>query len=467
MTAAASAPAPSSAPRRRTLDPVVMMVGALALAIALTWIIPSGAYQRLPDGTAVPGTYHAMPKVRSVAALLPVRSTQRAAVPASPVALFTALPVGMGRQAGLIFMIMFLGGMFGVLRSSGALEAAIERMVALSGGRAAVVAPCLMIAISAGSSFLGLISEYLLIIPIVLALSQRLGRGVLFGFAIVTVAGKIGYLGSVTNPVILMVAQPIAGVPVFSGLSLRLFIWVVFLLLGIGVVVREGRAELHAVVPAPATALSSRHLAIVGLVCASVALIIYGSAEWHWRDGQFAGFYLALAVAVGVAGGMSASRITHALIDGMKSMVLAAFLVGMAGAVEVVLTEGRILDTIVHGLASLAEGLPRVLVGAALVLIEMVLTFLIPSGSAKAALSMPILVPIARLAGISGQTTVLAFLMGNGLVNMISPTSGMLLAYLATAQLPFSTWFRFILPLFGLLTVLAFGVIAFAVQIGY
>jgi uncharacterized ion transporter superfamily protein YfcC len=444
-----------------------MMVGALALAIALTWIIPSGAYQRLPDGSAVPGTYHAIAKVRSVAALLPVKSTERAAVPASPVALFTALPIGMGRQAGLIFMIMFLGGMFGVLRSSGALEAAIERMVALSGGRAAVVAPCLMIAISAGSSFLGLISEYLLIIPIVLALSQRLGRGVLFGFAIVTVAAKIGYLGSVTNPVILMVAQPIAGVPVFSGLSLRLLIWVGFLLLGIGLVVREGRAELHAVVPGPATALSPRHLAIVGLVCASVALIIYGSAEWHWRDGQFAAFYLVLAVAVGVAGGMSAGHIAHALVEGMKSMVLAGFLVGMAGAVEVVLTEGRILDTIVHGLASMAEGLPRVLVGAALVLIEMVLTFLIPSGSAKAALSMPILVPIARLAGISGQTTVLAFLLGNGLVNMISPTSGMLLAYLATAQLPFSTWFRFILPLFGLLTVLAFGVIALAVHIGY
>jgi uncharacterized ion transporter superfamily protein YfcC len=115
----------------------------------------------------------------------------------------------------------------------------------------------------------------------------------------------------------------------------------------------------------------------------------------------------------------------------------------------------------------LSEGLPRVLVGEALVLIEMVLTFLIPSASAKAALSMPILVPIARMAGISGQTTVLAFLLGNGLVNMVSPTSGMLLAYLATANLPFSTWFRFILPLFGLLTILAFVVIGFAVHIGY
>jgi len=453
--------------RRRTLDPVVMMVGALALAIVLTWIIPSGAYRRLPNGDAVPGTYHAIPKVRSVAALWAAKSTEKLAAPASPIALVTALPTGMARQAGLIFMIMFLGGMFGVLRASGAVEAAIERMVSLSGGRAAVVAPCLMIAISAGSSFLGLISEYLLIIPIVLALAARLGRGVLFGFAIVTVAAKIGYLGSVTNPVILMVAQPIAGVPVFSGFSLRLAMWMGFLVLGIGVVLREGRAELHAVVPGPASALSARHLAIVGLVCASVALIIYGSAEWHWRDAQFGAFYLALAVAVGVAGGMSAGRIAHALVEGMKSMVLAGFLVGMAGAVEVVLTEGRILDPIVHGLASLSEGLPRVLVGEALVLIEMVLTFLIPSASAKAALSMPILVPIARMAGISGQTTVLAFLLGNGLVNMVSPTSGMLLAYLATANLPFSTWFRFILPLFGLLTLLAFVVIGFAVHIGY
>jgi uncharacterized ion transporter superfamily protein YfcC len=164
---------------------------------------------------------------------------------------------------------------------------------------------------------------------------------------------------------------------------------------------------------------------------------------------------------------MAPKAAAHAFIDGMKSMMLAALLVGMAAAVEIVLREGLVLDTIIDALSGLASDKPSWLVGQALMAIEMVLTVLIPSTSAKAALSMPILVPIAQLNGVTGQSTVLAFLLGNGLMNMLSPTSGMLLAYLATAQVPYSDWARFILPLWGLLTVFCFVVIAFASAFGY
>jgi len=454
-----------------------MMLAALALAIALTWIVPSGSYKRQADGAAIPGSYHSLPKDRSLGAALSQTPAPGLIAAVGPASLFTALPLGMARTSGLIFMILFLGGMFGVLRASGALERAIGRLVSLSGGRVGVVAPLLMLAISAGGSFLGLISEYLIIIPIVLTLSRQLGRSTLFGFAIVAVAAKIGYIGSVTNPVILVVAQPLAGVPEFSGVSLRLAVWVIFLVIGVGFVLRDRpRTGAPGEAPAPANTesggagsseLTARHGAIVALLAASVGLVIYGSAHWHWRDVQFASFYVALAAAIALLGGLRPREAAHGFVDGMKAMMLAAFLVGMAGAVEQVLVEGRILDTIVAMLASHAAGLPRVIVAEALVVIEMVLTLLIPSASAKAALSMPILSPIAHLAGLTGQTTVLAFLLGNGLVNMISPTSGMLLAYLATAQLPFSTWFRYVLPLFLILMVLSFAAVAVAVGIGY
>ena len=125
------------------------------------------------------------------------------------------------------------------------------------------------------------------------------------------------------------------------------------------------------------------------------------------------------------------------------------------------------LDTIIDALSGLASDKPPWLVGQALMAIEMILTVLIPSTSAKAALSMPILVPIAQLNGVTGQSTVLAFLLGNGLMNMLSPTSGMLLAYLATAQVSYSAWTRFILPLWSILAVLCFIVIALAAGFGY
>jgi uncharacterized ion transporter superfamily protein YfcC len=432
------------------LDPVIMMLGALALAIGLTWVVPAGVYARGPDGSAVPGSYHRV-----------------ADLPASPADLFVSLPLGMEKSAALIFMIMFLGGMFGVLRASGAMEAAIERTVQASGGRVRLVAPLLMIAISAGSTFLGLASEYLLIIPIALALSARLGRSPLFGFALVAVSSKIGYIASVTNPVVLMIAQPIAGVPAFSGLAWRLILWIVFLALGIAMVLWSDRSEPHTAKVAGDAHLGTRQSVIILLVGAAIALLVVGSARFHWHEVQFGAFYALLAVGIGAAANFPPRQIAAAFVDGMKSMVLAALLVGMAGSIEVVLVEAKVLDSVVHGLAGLTQGLPRVLVGEGLVAVEMVLTLLIPSASAKAAVSMPILVPIARLAGISGQTTVFAYLIGNGLVNMISPTSSMLLAYLATAHLPFSTWFRFVLPLFIVLALLGFAAVALAVRVGY
>jgi len=436
--------------RHGPLDPVVMMTVAIALAFALTWIVPSGTYVRTAAGAAIAGSYH-----------------RTASAHAGVADLFLALPLGMVKSAPLIFMIMFLGGMFGVFRESGALEAAVDKTVHACGGRVGLVVPLVMLAISAGSSFLGLASEYLLVIPIAIALAARLGRGVLFGFALVTVSSKIGYLASVTNPVILMVAQPIAGVPAFSGLAWRLTIWVVFLVLGIGFVLRTERGAAASAAPHAGAVLGFRRGGIVALVAVAVVLMVVGSAQLHWHEPQFGAFYAALAISIGLVAGFSPRRIAAAFVDGMRSMVLAALLVGMATAIEVLLVKAQVLDSVVHGLAGATEGLPKILVGEGLVAVEMILTLLIPSASAKAAVSMPILVPIARLAGISGQTTVLAYLVGNGLVNMISPTSSMLLAYLATANLPFSTWFRFVLPLFGVLALLGFAAVALAVQTGY
>jgi len=172
-----------SEPRAKHLDPIVMMVAAIALAIVLTWITPAGEYVYASGGHASPGSFH------------PV-----AAHPASCFALFTSLPLGMAKSSGLMFMVLFLAGMFGVLRATGSVEAVIGRAAAWSGGRAGLVAPVVMVIVSAGSTFLGLTAECLLVIPIVLTLAERINRSRLFGFAMIAVSYKIGYLASVTNP---------------------------------------------------------------------------------------------------------------------------------------------------------------------------------------------------------------------------------------------------------------------------
>jgi uncharacterized ion transporter superfamily protein YfcC len=469
----------AAAGKRRSIDPVIMMFVALATAIALTWVIPSGAYQRQGGGetaAVVPGTYAGIPKEAGVAALLPAPrskahgAAEAVARPVSPLALVMAIPAGLAKSAGLIFMILLLGGMFGVLRTSGALDAGIERLLALTGGRVAVVTPVVMIAISAGSTFLGLISEYLLIIPIVIALGERMGCSRMYGFAMLTLAAKIGYLASVTNPLALLIAQPIVGVPLFSGAALRFATWAAFLAIVIAIVLRLGKGSRDASAPPVVhgdARMSRRHALVLLMVGATVVLLIAGSASLGWRDSEFAALFIVAAAAMVWAGGMSLQEGTHAFVDGMKSMMLAALLVGMARGVELVLREGQILDTIIAFASHHVRHLPPVVVAPLVMLFEMFLTLLIPSTSAKAALSMPILGPIAQGVGVSGQTTVLAFLFGNGLVNMFAPTSGMLLAYLATADIAYGKWFRFVLPLFGVLTVLCALILMLAVAIDY
>lgn len=453
------------------LHPVVMMLLIIVAAVALTYLVDSGEFQRR-DGLVVPGTYQSIPKPASWESLLRLSSPKTStnvAYPASLVTIFSSIPAGMARAAPLIFMVMFIGGMFGVLRKSGALDAGIDRLVVLTRGNVYWLTPILMIVISAGSSFLGLISEYLVIIPIVVVLAQRIGLGALFATALVAIAAKLGYLSSVTNPLAVGIAQPIVGVPVFSGLWLRLVIFVVYLGLGIAYLlwyVGKTGFELPQDID-PAKKLAPRHLAILLLLCVSVVGLVIGTRTWNWTSSELSAYYIFLAFVIAVLSGLPSRESAEAFVDGMKGMMLGALLIGLASSIEIILRNSRVLDTVIHDLASLVEGKSAMIVAQGMMLIEMVLDVLIPSTSGKAAISMPLLGPIGTLAGVSGQTTVLAFLFGNGLTNMITPTSGMLLAYLATGRVGYGQWLRFILPLVGVLFVLSMITMAVAVAVGY
>ena len=455
---------------KRMLHPVVMMLAIIVAAAAMTYLVGSGEFER-KGPLVVPGTYQAIPKeygFGSVLAPAP-KSTATRAYPASAVSLFAAIPAGMVKQAPLIFMVMFIGGMFGVLRKTGALDAGIDRVLSATRGNVYLLTPILMIVLCAGSSFLGLISEYLVIIPMVVVLAQRIGLGPLYATALVAIAAKVGYLSSVTNPLAVGVAQPILGLPVFSGLWLRLVVFVVFLGLGIAYLLRYVRKTGYRL-PETLEAthrLSPRHLAILLLLGASIAGLVVGTRFWGWKTPQLAAYYIFVAFVIGAVSELRAREAADAFMHGMQGMVLAGLLIGLASAVEIILQDSLVLDTVIYDLANLVHDRSSVVVAQGMVVIEVILDVLIPSTSGKAAISMPILGPIGTLAGVSPQTTVLAFLFGNGMTNMITPTSGMLLAYLATGQVEYGRWIRFILPLLGVYFVLAMVIMAIAVAIGY
>ncbi|NVJ99427.1 MAG: YfcC family protein [Alphaproteobacteria bacterium] len=460
-----------AAAKSKTTNPIIILMGILLLAMVLTFVIDSGSFER--DGNLViPGSYETLEKDRSLSNLFatPAHESDGAARPVGLVGTLMAIPLGLERGSGLIFMVLIIGGMFGILTRTGAIDAGLERLLAVFRGNLFVLVPGLMIVFSAGSTFLGLASEYLLIIPIMAAMAERLGLSRVIGLAIVTVAVKIGYLTSVTNPVPLTIAQPLVGLQIFSGAGMRFAFYLVFLVVGIAfmlVMVRREGFRRDQAVEFSAEKLSWRQVAVLVALVAGVAVLVIASNRWHWDHEALSAYYIGLSIILALAGGLGANEGAEAFVFGMKKVLMASILIGVAMAVSIVLAEGRVLDTVVYSLTNMIGEGGALVAAQGMFVSQLFLDFLIPSTSGQAAVSMPILGPIGQLSGVSQQTTVLAFLFGNGLTNMITPTSGTLLAYLATAQVGWGRWAKFIFPLWLIFSLIAMALLVVAVEMNF
>lgn len=444
------------------------MLAMMLLAAALTHVIPAGKFVRLGD-RVVPGTYHVLPKVNGLPALLsraaPAESDSPARA-AALVSLFTTIPQGMTKSAALIFMVMFIGGLFGVLRATGAVDAGVDRLLHLTSGNAYLLASGLMVLLASGSTFLGFYSEYLAIIPLVLAAGQRFRLPNLFAPAIVVMSCMIGYAASVTNPIQLSVAQPLAGVPIFSGFLPRLWLFAIMLPLGLGYVLLYLR-RLPKIGHIPESRpLSLRQIAVLVTLLLGGAVMVIGTILWSWGTAEYAALFIALSLALAVVGGMAPGTGADAFLDGMRGMLLACVMIGLGSAMQIMLQSSQILDSIVQGLASLIHGHQGGVVAGGMMLVETVFDLLIHSTAALATITMPILTPIARLSGVSGQVTVTTLLLGSGLTNMVSPTNGLLLAFLAASKVGYGEWVRFVAPLFAVLFMVGLAALYLMASLG-
>jgi uncharacterized ion transporter superfamily protein YfcC len=462
---------PSVAVKPAGRNPIVVLLLILLLAALLTYVFDSGSYQR-EQGLVVPGSYQVIVKDRSPLHLFS-SVTQAPAGEARPVGvvdILMALPQGLQRGSGLIFMVLVIGGMFGILHQSGAVDAGLERLLSVVRGNVYGLIIFLMTVFALGSTFLGLASEYLLIIPLMVDLVRRLGMSPLMGLAIVTVAVKVGYLSSVTNPLPLTIAQPLLGLPVFSGAGMRALFFVCFLIVGVLYVlyaIRKTGFSKQTADTVIHTKLTSRHLLLLLTLLAGVGGLVYASTVWQWHNPQLTAYYLGLSIILTVISGMGANAAADAFVAGMKKILLAAILIGVAMAIAITLENGRVLDSVVHALVQLVGEDNAYVAAMGMFASQLLLDVMIPSTSGQAAVSMPILGPMGQLAGVSAQNTVLAFLFGNGITNMITPTSGTLLAYLATAQVSWTQWARFIAPLVVIFAAMACLMLVFAVYIGF
>jgi uncharacterized ion transporter superfamily protein YfcC len=448
---------------------LVLLYGMILLAYVLTMLLPAGAFETEvnPHGheVVVPGTYGVLEDVQR----LPLWS------------LFTVIPRGLASAQGIIFFVFIIGGALAVIRSTGALDAALGRVLQKFGGQPALLVLMGMLAFAVGSSTIGMAEEYIPLVAILITLCVGMRMDTVAAVGIMVVGYGIGYGTAVMNPFTVLVAQEVAGLAPVSGLAFRMAIFPVFFALGFWYVLRYANkvrgdpsaslvadiAEAQPPESPAATPVSGRQRAVLVATLLALALAVWGIKVHQWYFVELGGVFFALALATGLINGTALDDMAKQFVAGAGELVNTALLIGFARAIEITLSDGQVLHTIVHGLSQplLAVGSEVSAVG--MLFIQSILNFFIPSGSGQAYVTMPIMAPIADIVGVTRQVAVLAYQMGDGFMNMIVPTNAVLMGILGICGIPYGRWFRFIWPLMAMLLVLGSAAMVTAVMIGF
>jgi len=444
--------------RLRLPHPVVLLLAGIAIAALLTWLLPAGEYDRRDDpGTGrslvVAGTYHRVE-----------------AAPVGPVAALVAVPRGLVAGAEVIISILFVGGAFALVEQLGTLTRGAQAIVRRFEGRGLWAIPVVAFVFAAFGAMENMQEEIIALIPVLLVLGRGLGVDAITMVAASLGAAAVGSAFGPSNPFQAGIALKLAQLPLLSGAGLRLVLLATAWLAWVAYTLRH--ASRHRVVIAetatPAAGgtgagFSARDAVILLLTLAPLATYVVGVLQFDWGFNELSALFFMAALIIGMVGGMPLSDATGAYLRGMETMVGASVLVGVARGISVVLTDGHVIDTIVHELAAPLMGKPPTI--AALLMIPMhgIIHIAVPSVSGQAALTMPILVPLSDLIGVSRQAAVLAFQTGAGLTELLIPTNAALMAVLLAAGVSYSRWIAFVLKGWAMLTAIGIAGTLFAI----
>ncbi len=435
------------------LDIYAVLFGLILLAAAATWIVPAGSYERtlLPDGreTVVPGSF---------------RTVEPSPVGAMDV--LTAIPDGLAEADAIVFLVLLVGGSVGVVARAGVLHLGIHRLLRLGGGRVEVLLPVLMFAFAALAAVVGTPELAIAYLPILTPLMLRLGCDRMTALAACLLPTTLGAAFGPAVPASVGIGHQLAGLPMFSGAGYRGVFWFVIQVAAIWFVVRHARrvrrsgsveapertetADGGEAAPDPETRSFSRRQRIAG----ALALLMFGgfvAAVLGVGLGfaEISGLFVAIAVVTSLIAGRGVNRICADFNEAFREILPGALICGVARGVSVVLEAGGVLDTLVHGLAALVGNLPEALTAVGVLLAQTTFNFVVPSASGQSLITLPVLIPLADLVGLTRQVVVLGTQWGDGITNVIFPTSGYFMAALVIARIRLSAWVRFYLPLFA------------------
>ncbi len=444
--------------RLRFPHPLVLLVGCVVLAAALTWVVPAGEFARTQDAASgrevvVPGSWRSVPPA-----------------PVGPFGALVAIPRGMADAAEVIFLVFLVGGGFMVVEATGALGPLVAALARRLARRELLVIPACSLAFGLGGVLIQMQEELVAFAPVLLLLTRRLGLDRVTAAAMSIGAAVVGAAFSPIDPFLVGIAQQVAGVPLLSGAGFRTAVLLPAMALWIAGTMRH--AARHRPAPeavedvAGAASAGWRQAVILALVLAAFTAFVVGVLRWGWGFNEMSATFLLMGTAAGLVAGLGLGGTAEAFVTGFRSMAYAALLVGFARAIFVVLGDGHVVDTIVQGLFTPLAHLPVAVSAVGMMAMHALLHLPVPSTSGQAVLTMPILAPLADLLGMSRQVAILAYQYGAGLADTVNPTNGALLAMVAALGVPFGRWLRFAIPLAGLLFALGAVAILAALAVG-
>ena len=440
----------------------------IAVIAVLTFVLPAGQYDRTEAGEPIAGTYHTVP-----------------ASPQGPGAVVQAPLKGLYQAIEIAAFILTVGGFLGVMGRTGAIDAGIAAIIRKLKGREKLLIPILMLAFALGGTTFGMAEETIAFYPLVLPILLSAGYDAITAVAVILLGAGAGVLGSTVNPFATGIAAGFAGVSLGEGLVLRLIILVVSLAAAIVYVMRYGeRVRAHpersllrrrgpsgirrfvtAQVPDAAEMTPRRKAALV-LFALTFAVMVYGVIPFAdvgvtflptlgWWFPQLSALFWVAAVVVGLVYGLSELDMVDGFVKGAGELLGVSFIIGISRGITVVMDDGGITDTILHWGETALTGAGSVAFVVVSYLIYLVLSFLIPSTSGLATLSMPIMAPLADFSGVSRELIITVFQSASGLVNLITPTSAVVMGALAIGRVPYHQWLRFLWPLLGIFFLLS------------
>ena len=430
----------------------VMIFAIICIMAVLTYIIPAGEYTRVPgpDGREMidPNSY--------------TRIEQH---PVGIFDVFTAIPIGLRDANDLIFAVLTIGGLFEVLKRTGVIEVAVSILVKTFAKRSILVIPLLLYVFGLIAAFIDTPELSIVYVPILIPVMLKLGYDTMTAAAIALCGTISGYIGAMTNPFTVGIAQEIAGLPRFSGIEYRFMVFLIITAIAAVYVIRYARR----VKAAPESSLTyeediikrqqfaaenatefvattqqkiAAFITVLLFVGMMLCVLIY-----RWGMVEIGGYFLIMAFIPALLVKMTPSQVAETFDEGFHGILQGALICGVVRGVVVIMNDGFIIDTIINALANLIGGLPSTINVLGMLLIQSLINFFMPSGSGQALITMPIMAPLADLIGVTRQTAILAYQFGDGLSNIIFPTSGYFMATLGVAGIKWEKWAKFQIPL--------------------